>query len=96
MRPAMQKIVMPNLESLTETRLGELANDEKTMTRVIGDRILKSNILGEDQGEIFEKALDKAGDPASLTTGEDSVLNDRMKKMIDEIDIAKVAASVGL
>lgn len=96
MHPAMQKIVMPSLEALTETRLGELENDEKVLTRIIGDRILKGRILSDDDSKSFETAMDKAWYPASLTTGEDSVLNDRMKKMIDEIDIVQVAKSVGL
>ena len=96
MRPAMQKIVMPSLESLSETRLAELVNDEKVLTRMMGDRILKSRILGEGESTHFSTALEKAGYPATLTTGADSVLNDRMKKMINEIDIAKVAQSAGL
>ena len=96
MHPAMQKIVMPSLESLSETRLNELVNDEKVLTRMMGDRILKSRILDEGESKNFSTALEKAGYPAKLTTGADSVLNDRMKKMIDEIDIAKVAQSVGL
>lgn len=96
MRPAMQKIVMPSLEALTETRLGELENDEKVLTRIIGDRILKGRILSDDDSKSLETAMDKAGYPASLTTGEDSVLNDRTKKMINEIDVVQVAKSVGL
>ena len=96
MRPAMQKIVMPSLEAFTEVRLAELENDKKVLTRIIGDRILKGRILSDDDSKSFETAMDKAGYPASLTTGEDSVLNDRMKKMIDEIDIMQVAKSVGL
>jgi hypothetical protein len=96
MRPAMQKIVMPSLESLSDTRLTELVNDEKVLTRMMGDRILKSRILDEGNSKRLSTALEKAGYPATLTTGEDSVLNDRTKKMIDKIDIAKVAQSVGL
>ncbi len=96
MRPAMQKIVMPSLEVLTETRLAELENDEKVLTRIIGDRILNGRILSDDDSKSFETAMDKAGYPASLTTGEDSVLNERMKKKLDEIDIMQVAKSVGL
>lgn len=96
MRPAMQKIVMPSLEVLTETRLAELENDEKVLTRIIGDRILNGRILSDDDSKSFETAMNKAGYPASLTTGEDSVLNERMKKKLDEIDIMEVAKSVGL
>jgi hypothetical protein len=96
MHPAMQKIVMPSLESLSETRLSELVNDEKVLTRMMGDRIFKSRILDEDDSKNFSTALEKAGYPATLTTGEDSLLNDRMNKMVNEIDIAKVAQSVGL
>ena len=96
MQPAMQKIVMPGLDTLTETRLGELQNDEKVLTRMMGDRILNGRILDKGDSKSFEIALDKAGYPASLTTGEDSVLNDRMNRMIDEIDIVQVAKSVGL
>lgn len=96
MHPAMQKIVMPGLESLSETRLTELVNDQKVLTRMMGDRILKSRILDEDDSKNFSTALEEAGYPATLTTGADSLLNDRMKKMVDQIDIAKVAQSVGL
>lgn len=96
MRPAMQKIVMPGLESLSETRLAELVNNEKVLTRMMGDRILKSRILDEGESKNFSTALEKAGYPATLTTGADPLLNDRMKKMVNEIDIAKVAQSVGL
>ena len=96
MRPAMQKIVMPGLESLSETRLTELVNDEKVLTRMTGDRIIKSRILDKDDSKKLSTALDKAGYPATLTTGADPLLNDRMKKMVNEIDIAKVAQSVGL
>lgn len=96
MRPAMQKIVMPGLVALTETRIEELENDEKVLTRVIGDRILKGRILNDVDSKSFERALHAAGCPGDLTTGEDAVLNDRMKKMIDEIDIVQVAESVGL
>jgi hypothetical protein len=87
---------MPSLESLSDTRLTELVNDEKVLTRMMGDRILKSRILDEGNSKRLSTALEKAGYPATLTTGEDSVLNDRTKKMIDKIDIAKVAQSVGL
>lgn len=96
MRPAIQKIVMPSLEALTQTRLRELEHDEKVLTRIIGDRILKGRILNDGDSKSFETAMNKAGYPALLTTGEDSVLNNRTKKMIDEIDIVQVAKSVGL
>lgn len=96
MRPAMQKIVMPGLESLSETRLAELVNDEKVLTRMMGDRILKSRILDEGDSKNLSTALEKAGYPVTLTTGADPLLNDQMKKMVNEIDIAKVAQSVGL
>lgn len=74
---------MPRLDKLKDERIAELHKDEQVMTRVIADRVIKVNALGKDGTKKFIAALDKAGYPAALTSGEDKVLNDRTKKMLD-------------
>jgi hypothetical protein len=44
----------------------------------------------------FKAELDKAGYPESLIHGTDAVLNERVHKMLQSIDIAAVAKEAGL
>ena len=94
--PQMRKTVMPALDKLKQERVAELRKDEKVMTRVLADRIIKVGALGKDGTKQFEAALDKAGYPASLTTGEDSVMNDRTKKMLSDLDLNQIVKAAGL
>lgn len=94
--PQMRKTVMPALDRLKQERVAELQKDEKVMTRVMADRIIKVGALGKDGTKQFEAALDKAGYPASLTTGEDSVMNDRTKKMLSDLDLNEIVKAAGL
>ena len=94
--PQMRKTVMPALDKLKQERVAELRKDEKVMTRVMADRIIKVGALGKDGTKQFSAALDKAGYPATLTTGEDSVMNDRTKKMLNSLDLNKIVKAAGL
>lgn len=94
--PQMRKTVMPALDTLKQERVAELRKDEKVMTRVMADRIIKVGALGKDGTKQFSTALDKAGYPATLTTGEDSVMNDRTKKMLNSLDLQKIVKAAGL
>lgn len=96
MQPAMRKTVMPALDKLTKARVTELLADEKTLTRILADRIIKSDVLGKDGTKAFASALEKAGYTASLTSGQDALLNDRTVKMLKSIDLKQVAQSAGL
>ena len=92
----MRKTVMPSLDKLTATRLAEMLQDEKAMTRMLADRIIKGNVFGDAGTKDFKSALDKAGYPASLTTGADTVLNDRTTKMLKAIDLKQIVKAAGL
>ena len=81
---------------LKQERVDELLKDEKTMTRVLADRIIKTEVLGKAGTKQFALALDEAGYPASLTSGADPVLNTRTKKMLNAIDIEKIVKAAGL
>jgi hypothetical protein len=94
--PQMRKTVMPRLDKLKDERISELHKDEKVMTRVIADRIIKVNILGKDGTTKFVSALDKAGYPATLTSGEDKELNDRTKTMLESLNLKEVVKAAGL
>ena len=95
-QPVMRKAVMPALDKLRQERVDELLKDEKTMTRVLADRIIKVEALGKNGTKQFALALDEAGYPASLTTGADSVLNARTKKMLNAIDLEEIVKTAGL
>jgi hypothetical protein len=95
-QPVMRKAVMPELDKLKQERVDELVKDEKTMTRVLADRIIKTEVLGKAGTKQFALALDEAGYPASLTSGADSVLNTRTKKMLNAIDLKKIVKAAGL
>ncbi len=94
--PAMRKTVMPALDKLTAARMNELLLDEKAMTRMLADRILAAGVLGETAAKEFSAELKKAGYPPSLTTGPDSVLNQRTKKMLKELDLRQIVRAAGL
>ena len=94
--PQMRKTVMPRLDKLKDERIAELRKDEKVITRVIADRIIKVNALGKDGTRKFLAALDKAGYPATLTSGEDKALNDRTKKMLESLDLKEIVKAAGL
>ncbi len=94
--PQMRKTVMPALDKLKQERVAELQKDEKVMTRVMADRVIKVGALGKDGTKQFKAALDKAGYPVSLTTGEDSVMNERTKKMLSDLDLNQIAKAAGL
>lgn len=94
--PQMRKTVMPALDKLKQERVAELQKDEKVMTRVLADRIIKVNVLGTDGTKQFAATLDKAGYPATLTTGEDKVLNERTTKMLGALDLNKIVKAAGL
>ncbi len=94
--PAMRKTVMPLLDKLTEARMAELLVDEKTMTRMLADRIIKAGVLGESDTKRFAAAIEQAGFPASLTTGPDQVLNQRTKKMLEHLDLKQIVQAAGL
>jgi hypothetical protein len=94
--PQMRKTVMPALDKLMQERVAELHQDEKVMTRVLADRIIKINLLGTDGTKQFTVALDKAGYPATLTTGQDDVLNERTAKMLDALDLKEIVKAAGL
>lgn len=96
MQPAMRKTVMPALDTLTKQRLAEMLRDEKTMTRIMADRILAAKLLSDSQAKEFQAQLEEAEYPAQLTSGADAVLNDRTKKMLQGIDLKAVAKSAGL
>jgi hypothetical protein len=95
-QPVMRKAVMPALDKLKQERVDELLKDEKTMTRMLADRIIKTEVLGKTGTKQFALALDEAGYPASLTAGADSVLNTRTKKMLNDIDLTKIVNAAGL
>ena len=57
----MRKTIMPALDKLKEERVGELLKDEKTMTRMVADRIIKAEVLGKTGTSQFRKQLEKAG-----------------------------------
>ena len=95
-QPVMRKTVMPALDQLRQERTDELLKDEKTMTRVLADRIIKTEVLGKAETKQFAVALDEAGYPASLTTGADSVLNTRTNKMLNAIDLKEIVKAAGL
>jgi len=94
--PQIRKTVMPMLDKLKDQRIAELLKDEKVMTRVIADRIIKVNALGKSGTKTFVTALDKAGYPATLTSGEDKALNDRTKKMLESLDLKEIVKAAGL
>ena len=94
--PQMRRTVMPRLEKLKVERLAELHKDEKVMTRVMADRVIKVNVLGKDGTKKFVAALDKAGYPATLTHGEDKVLNDRTRNMLKSLDLKEIVKAAGL
>ncbi|NQV26447.1 MAG: hypothetical protein HQ518_18990 [Rhodopirellula sp.] len=94
--PQMRKTVMPALDGLTQERVTELQKDEKVMTRVLADRIIKVGALGKDGSKQFEAALDKAGYSAALTSGEDDVLNERTQKMLSELDLNTIVKAAGI
>jgi len=96
MQPAMRKTVMPALDKLTTARLAEMLEDEKILTRMLGDRIVKANVLGDAGTKDFQSALNKAGYPVTLTSGADAVLNERTKKMLKAIDLKEVVKHAGL
>lgn len=95
-QPVMRKAIMPALDKLKEDRVGELLRDEKTMTRMVADRIIKAEVLGKTGTIQFQKQLEKAGYPASLTSGGDTVLDDRTKKMLKELNLAEIVKAAGL
>ena len=66
------------------------------MTRVLADRIIKTEVLGKAGTKQFALALDEAGYPASLTSGADSVLITRTKKMLSDIDLEEIVKAAGL
>ncbi|MFT5092128.1 MAG: hypothetical protein ACKVII_05245 [Planctomycetales bacterium] len=94
--PQMRKTVMPALDKLMQERVAELRQDEKVMTRVLADRIIKVNLLGTDGTKQFAVALDKAGYPATLTTGEDKAMNERTGKMLNALDLKEIVKAAGL
>ena len=94
--PQIRKTVMPMLDKLKDQRIAELRKDEKVMTRVIADRIIKVNALGKSGTKTFVTALDKAGYRATLTSGEDKALNDRTKKMLESLDLKEMVKAAGL
>ncbi|MFP6765885.1 MAG: hypothetical protein VB858_19800 [Planctomycetaceae bacterium] len=94
--PQMRKTVMPALDKLMQERVAELHKDEKVMTRVIADRIIKVNLLGTDGAKQFSVALDKAGYPTTLTIGEDEVLNERTVKLLNALDLKEIVKAAGL
>lgn len=94
--PQMRKTVMPALDKLKDERIAELHKDEKVMTRVIADRVIKVNVLGKDGTKKFTVALDKAGYPAELTTGQDDVLNERTAEMLNALDLKEIVKAAGL
>ena len=96
MQPAMRKTVMPALDKLTAARLAEMLEDEKVLTRMLADRIIKAGVLGDAGTKEFQSALEKAGFPAKLTSGVDAVLNDRTQKMLKAIDLKEVVKRAGL
>ncbi len=95
-QPQMRKTVMPALDKLKDERIAELHKDEKVMTRVIADRVIKVGLLGKEGTKQFAAAVDKAGYAATLTTGEDKVLNDRAVKMLQSLDLKKIVQAAGL
>ena len=94
--PQMRKTVMPALDKLMQERVVELHQDEKVVTRVLADRIIKVKVLGTDGTKQFAEALDKAGYLATLTTGQDDVLNERTKKMLNALDLKEIVKAAGL
>lgn len=94
--PVMRKTVMPALDKLKETRVNELLQDEKILTRMLADRIIKADVLGKEGTKAFSRALDKAGYPASLCSGADAELNDRTKTMVNAIDLKQIVKAAGL
>ena len=94
--PQMRKTVMPALDKLMQERVAELRQDENVMTRVLADRIIKVNLLGTDGTKQFTVALDKAGYPATLTTGEDKAMNERTGKMLNALDLKAIVKAARL
>lgn len=95
-QPVMRKTVMSSLDKLKQERIAELLQDEKTMTRMLADRVIKADVLGKEGTKRFSMALQKAGYPASLTSGGDTVLGDRTKKMLKALDLKQIVKAAGL
>jgi len=57
MQPAMRKTVMPALDKLTAARLAEMVADKTTLTRMLADRIIKANVLGDAGTKAFQSSL---------------------------------------
>jgi hypothetical protein len=95
-QPVMRKAVMPALDKLRNKRVDELLRDEKTMTRMLADRIIRVDVLGKSGTKQFRMALEEAGYPTSLTSGADADLNDRTKKMLNSIDLKQIVKAAGL
>lgn len=94
--PQMRKTVMPTLDKLKQERITQLTRDEKVMTRLLADRIIKVKVLGTDGTNQFAAAVDKAGYPATLTMGEDKVLNERTTEMLKALDLKEIVKAAGL
>ncbi len=96
MKPAMQNTAMSALRKLTDERMDESLKNEKVLTRAMAEQMLKAIILPDPVVAIFKSELDKAGYPESLIRVPDPVLNERVRKMLQSIDIAAVAKEAGL
>jgi hypothetical protein len=96
MKPVMQNTAMSALRKLTDERMDESLKDEKVLTRAMAEQMLNVIILPEPAVAKFKTELDKAGYPESLIRGTDPALNERVRKMLESIDIAAVAKEAGL
>ena len=88
--------VMPPLQALTDAHADAWLRDERVMTRMMADRLIEKNVLGDELNRPFASALSKAGFAASLANGPDEDLHRRTKQMLHAIDLQAVAAKAGL
>ncbi|MEK6233300.1 MAG: hypothetical protein N2C14_01160, partial [Planctomycetales bacterium] len=73
-----------------------LVQDEKVITRMLADRIIQINVLGREATALLKKDLAASDYPASLTTGPDAQLAERVQKMLKELDLTAIAKRAGL
>ena len=95
-RPEMREIVMPALDKLATERVVELTQDDKVMTRLFADQLIRSNLLGAKESAAFSIELERAGYSPSLATGGDAQLEERTREMLKGLDLKAASERAGL
>jgi len=84
MRAKLAPSIMGNVEELTAERVKELLLDKKVLVRVLAENVSQV-ALTDKQTEKFGKVLTDAGYPAELIHGPDSILENRLHKMLETL-----------